>query len=276
MIDAHQHFWKYNPEKYSWIGEEMSVIRRDFTPKDLEPVLRKNGFTGCVAVQAVQSEVETEALLKMAKQHDFIKGVVGWVDLASEDVEDRLKHFAKNPFLKGIRHTVWDKKGEFMTDPNFQHGLTFLANLGLTYDLLAFDYQLASAVEMVPAFPRQKFVLNHIGRPEISGKPGKMWAKNIKRLGECPNLWCKISGLVTATTDFHREASDFTPYLEVVTEVFGIDRLMFGSDWPVCLSAAKYSEVIEIVEKFFSCASKEDKEKIFGRNASDFYNLKLK
>lgn len=273
-IDSHQHFWKYNPTTYSWIPDEMSEIRKDFTPKDLEPILQKNGFSGCVAVQADQSEVETGSLLKMAKQHDFIKGVVGWVHLNSPNVEDRLKHFSKNPFLKGIRHTVWDEKGEFMTAPEFQRGLTLLANLGLTYDILAFDYQLGCAVEMVKAFPRQKFVLDHMGKPRISEQPDKEWVKNINQLGEIPNVWCKISGLVTETPDFSWETSDFQPYLEVVVAAFGVDRLMFGSDWPVCLSAAKYEEVIQVVEDFFKSYSKENKAKIFGRNAVDFYNLK--
>ncbi|WP_029033300.1 amidohydrolase family protein [Salinimicrobium terrae] len=273
-IDSHQHFWNYDSEKYSWIPDEMAVIRKDFTPEDLRSILSKNGFSGCVAVQAHQSEAETENLLKMANKHDFIKGVVGWVDLSSPDVKERLKVFSKDPFLKGIRHTVWDEKGEFMTAPDLQRGLTFLANLGLTYDILAFDYQLGSAVEMVQAFPRQKFVLDHMGKPKITGKPDKEWERHIGQLAESPNVWCKISGLVTQTPDFSWKTSDFSSHLEVVTEAFGADRLMFGSDWPVCLSAANYKEVVGVVEEFFSSYSKEDKEKIFGRNAVEFYNLR--
>ncbi|WP_423819578.1 amidohydrolase family protein [Salinimicrobium sp. TIG7-5_MAKvit] len=272
-IDAHQHFWQYDAEKYSWISDEMSAIRKNFSPEDLEPLLSKSGFSGCVAVQADQSEAETEVLLKMAKKHDFIKGVVGWIDLASPEVEERLNHYSKNTFLKGIRHTVWDKKGEFMTSPEFQHGISFLANLGLTYDILAFDYQLGGAVELVKAFPRQKFVLDHMGKPQISGKPDKQWVEQIQQLASFPNVWCKISGLVTETPDFSWKAPDFFPFLEVVTDAFGVDRLIFGSDWPVCLSAASYSEVTGIIEKFFSSYLKEDKEKIFGKNAAEFYNL---
>lgn len=253
----------------------MAVIRKDFTPRDLEPLLKKNDFSGCIAVQADQSETETENLLKMAKQHVFIKGVVGWVDLTSNEVEQRLKHFSKNPFLKGLRHTEWDKKGEFMTAPDFQRGISLLANMGLTYDILAFDYQLGSAVELVQEFPRQKFVLDHIGKPKIFQKPDKEWEKNIRQLGELPNVWCKISGLVTETPGFSWKTADYSQYLEVVTEAFGTDRLMFGSDWPVCLSAASYQEVIGVVEDYYGSYSKEDKEKIFGRNAADFYNLKL-
>ena len=252
----------------------MAKIRRDFTPKDLRPLLKENKFTGCIAVQADQSEAETGNLLKMAEKHDFIKGVVGWVDLNSEDVEERLKYFSKNPFLKGLRHTAWDEKGEFMTAPEFQRGMALLANEGLTYDILAFDYQLGSAVELVKEFPRQKFVLDHMGKPQIKGKPDKEWEQNVRQLADSPNTWCKISGLVTETPGFSFKSSDFHPFLKIVTEAFGPDRLMFGSDWPVCLSAANYKEVVEVVEEFFSSYSKEDKEKIFGKNASEFYNLK--
>lgn len=272
-IDSHQHFWKFDPQTYSWITDEMKVIRKNFTPEDLRPLLKENGFSGCIAVQADQSEAETEKLLKMAEKDSFIKGVVGWVDLNAPGVEERLKYFSQNPFLKGIRHTVWDEKGEFMTSSEFQRGIGLLANLGLSYDILAFDYQLGSAVDLVQAFPRQKFVLDHMGRPEIYGNPDEEWKQNIRKLGEEVNVWCKISGLVTQTENFNWKVEDFYPYLEYLTGVFGVDRLMFGSDWPVCLSAASYSDAVGIVEKFFSSYSKEDKEKIFGKNASEFYNL---
>ena len=275
-IDSHIHFWKYNSETYSWISDEMSAIRKDFTPGDLQPHLKKNGFSGCVAVQADQSEKETTYLLKMANKHSFIKGVVGWVDLASKDVEAKLKDLSKNPVLKGLRHTEWDEKGEFMAAQDFQRGIGLLANLGLTYDLLVFDYQLAAAVKLAQAFTRQKFVLDHMGKPKISRRPGKKWTKQIQQLAEQPNVWCKISGLVTQTSNLQWKKANFQPFLEVVTESFGVDRIMFGSDWPVSLSTAEYHEVVKIVEDFFSSYSKEDKLKIFGQNASDFYNLNMK
>ena len=273
-IDSHQHFWKYDAEKYSWIGEEMSVIRKDFYPEDLEPVLSKNGFSGCIAVQADQSEAETEKLLHYSQKYDFIKGVVGWVDLSSEEVHERLKYFSKSAFLKGIRHTVWDEKGKFMTAPEFQRGIAALANFGLTYDILAFDYQLGGAVELVNKFPEQKFVLDHMGKPKISGNPGAKWIANIEKLGKCGNVWCKISGVVTETEDFSWKPDDLFPFLEVVVSAFGVDRVMFGSDWPVCLSAATYNEVLGVVEDFFKNYTTAEKEKIFGRNAAEFYNLK--
>ena len=274
-IDSHQHFWKYSSEKYSWITEEMSVIKRDFTPENLKPVLAKNGFCGCVAVQADQSEGETEKLLKYAEEYDFIKGVVGWIDLTSEELEDRLKYFSISPFLKGIRHTVWDKKGEFMLAPDFQRGIAALGTFGLTYDILTFNYQLGAAVELVKAFPKQKFVLDHMGKPAISEEPDKEWVENIKKLGKFDNVWCKLSGLVTEAPNFSWEKLEFFPFLKVVVEAFGVERLIFGSDWPVCLAAGSYSNVVEVVEEFFTSYSEEDKAKIFGKNAADFYNLKL-
>ena len=274
-IDSHQHFWKYNANTYSWIPDEMSMIRRDFSPEDLQPVLSKDGFSGCVSVQADQSEAETEKLLKYAEEHDFIKGVVGWIDLESPYVETRLKDFSKNRFLKGIRHTVWDEKGEFLLAPDFQRGISALGTFNLTYDILVFDYQLGAAVELVKAFPEQKFVLDHMGKPNILEEPDREWVENIRKLGECENVCCKISGLVTEAPNFKWKESDFFPFLEVVVSAFGVERLMFGSDWPVCLAAANYLDVVGVVEEFFSSYSEEDKAKIFGKNAVDFYNLKL-
>lgn len=274
-IDSHQHYWKYDPETYSWIPDEMSKIRKDFTPQDLQPLLRAHSFSGCIAVQADQSEAETEMLLQQAEKFNFIKGVVGWVDLSSADVESRLKHFSKNPFLKGIRHTVWDEKGEFMTAPDFQRGIKALSRFNLTYDILAFDYQLGAAVELVKTFPEQKFVLDHMGKPKISGNPEAGWVANIRELGKCDNVWCKISGLVTETKNFSWKHTDFFPFLEVVVLAFGVDRIMFASDWPVCLSAGSYAEVVGIVEEFFKDYTEAEKERIFGGNAAEFYNLKL-
>ncbi|NJW54209.1 amidohydrolase family protein [Salinimicrobium oceani] len=273
-IDSHQHFWKYDPAIHSWIPDEMSVLRKDFQPQDLQPVLKKNDISGCVLVQAEQSETETVRLLKWAKAHSFIKGVVGWIDLESSDAGSRLKYFSKNSFFKGVRHTVWDEKGEFMTNPDFQRGVGLLAHLGLTFDILVFDYQLAAAVDLVKAFPRQKFVLDHLGKPEINGAPGEDWANNIAQLGECPNVWCKLSGLVTAAPGLQWQAEDVSSYLQVVTHAFGPHRIMFGSDWPVCLSAASFEEVLHLAEEFFKNFSKEEKDKIFGSNAIEFYNLK--
>ena len=251
-IDSHQHFWKYDPQTYSWIPDEMKAIRKDFLPTDLEPLLTDNGFDGCIAVQADQSEEETVKLLEIANTFDFVKGVVGWVDLTAENVEERLELYSRDSFFKGIRHTVWDDKGGFMTAPDFQQGIEALQKFELIYEILAFDYQLSSAVELVKKFPEQKFVLDHMGKPMISEGISKEWKKNIQKLGEQPNVYCKISGMFTQIEDFSWKKEDFPPFFEVVQMAFGEDRLLFGSDWPVSTVAVSYEQNIKILESHFS------------------------
>ena len=272
-MDAHQHFWQYDPQKYSWVPEG---IQRNFSPMDLEPLLRQNGFEGCIAVQADQSEEETVKLLEMANTYSYIKGVVGWVDLTAENVEEGLELYSRDPAFKGVRHTIWDEKGEFMTHPHFQRGIATLGKFDLTYDILAFDYQLENAVELVKAFPDQPFVLDHMGKPKVSEGMSEVWKKNIIELGNSGKVYCKISGLVTKVSDPAWNTSDLFPFLEVVTAAFGTDRLMFGSDWPVCISAATYEEVLKVVEEFYRDFSEEEKGKILGGNATRFYNLNPK
>lgn len=272
-IDSHQHFWKYDPIRYSWISESMKSLRRDFSPEDLEPILNKNNFDGCIAVQADQSEEETEMLLQLGAENDLIKGVVGWVDLTSPEVGDRLQYFSENPLFKGVRHTFFDERGEFMLDPAFQRGIARLKDFRLTYDILVFDYQLSGAVELVKKFPDQPFVLDHMGKPKNSQELSAEWVRNIEALASFSNVYCKISGLVTEADQLQWKKEDFSPYLDVVYKAFGGDRLMFGSDWPVCLAAASYGEVVSIVEDYLSGCSEEVKEKIFGVNAEKFYGI---
>ena len=272
-IDSHQHFWNYDPAKYSWISDAMYKIRKDFLPSDLKPVLEENGVDGTVAVEAFHSERETEFLLNLASEFRFIKGVVGWVDLNAGDVETRLKIFSENALFKGVRHTVYDQKGEFLTNAEFQKGIAALEMFKLTYDLLIFSNQLPGAIELVKKFPNQPFALDHMAKPAISAEgPSEEWIRNIQELAGFENVYCKVSGMVTETPDFTWKADDFLPFLEVVHQVFGEDRLMYGSDWPVCLSAASYRDTLAIVKEYFS-DSEETSEKIFGKNASEFYNL---
>lgn len=272
-IDSHQHFWHYDPVRYSWINDSMEVIQKDFLPEDLQPLLVENGFDGSILVQADQSEEETEFLLKLAQEYFFIKGVVGWIDLTATEVEKRLEHFSKNPFFKGVRHTVWDKRGEFMKEERFQKGISKLAGFDLAYDLLVFDYQIGAAMELVKRFPTQRFVLDHMGKPDISAEsPSEEWKMHIRKLAENKNVSCKLSGLVTAAKDLQRK-EDIFPFVDVVVESFGTDRIMFGSDWPVCLSAASFNYVLKIQEEYFRNFSKDEKRKIFGGNAARFYRL---
>lgn len=271
-IDSHQHFWKYDPIRYGWIDESMKEIRRDFSPEDLEPYLIQNDFDGCIAVQADQSEMETDYLLELAGKYDFIKAVVGWVDLSLPDVDEKLNFYSCNPYLKGLRYVVFDEKGEFMIDPAFQEGIAKLPKFGLTYDILSFDYQLPGAIELVRKFPEQPFVLNHIAKPNVSKEPSDQWVRDINSLASSGNVYCKLSGMVTEAENFKWQEDDFYPFLNVVFKAFGPERLMFGSDWPVCLVAASYSDTVRIIGNYLSASSSVVSD-IFGGNASRFYNL---
>ncbi|MGB8704996.1 MAG: amidohydrolase family protein, partial [Gillisia sp.] len=167
-IDSHVHFWKYQPETYSWIDDSMKLIQKDFLPEDFETVMNSNEIDGCILVQAVQSEAETEFLLKLSAENNLVKGVVGWVDFSSEKVEEKLEKYSKNKIFKGVRHTVYDERGEFLENPEFHNGISLLEKFGLTYDILVFDFQLAAAINLVEKFPYQKFILDHIGKPQVS------------------------------------------------------------------------------------------------------------
>jgi len=275
-IDAHQHFWIFDPVRDAWIDDTMSVIQRDFLPRDLQPILGENNIDGCVAVQADQSETETDFLLALAAKNEFIKGVVGWVDLRKENVEERLEYYVKNPLFKGVRHIAQGEADDFLLRPDVQRGIGGLAQYGLTYDILVFARQLPAAIELVKAFPQQKFVLDHMAKPQFSQGLDKAWKENITALAEHPNVFCKLSGMVTETDDFKWEPSDFTPFLDVIFNSFGTDRVMYGSDWPVCLLAADYGAQLDILQAYIADFSESDQSKIMGGNAISFYDLKIK
>lgn len=275
-IDSHQHFWKFDPVRDSWIDDSMAIIRRDFLPKDLKPILQNNNMDGCIAVQADQSEEETHFLLNLAEENSFIKGVVGWLDLGSDKIEDRLKYFSQFEKFCGVRHIVQAELKGFLLDKKFQNGIKLLEVYNLTYDILVFHHQLAEVVEIVQKFPKQKFVLDHIGKPSIKTNEIKHWEVQIKELAKLQNVYCKISGLVTETTFNKWEYDDFKPYLDVVVNSFGIERIMFGSDWPVCLLSGTYEKVIAILNRYFAHFSETEKELIMGKTALNFYNIKIK
>ncbi len=273
IIDAHQHFWKYDPVRDNWIEDSMEVLREDFLPKDLKPILDANGVAGCIAVQADQSEKETEFLLKCAQENPFLKGVVGWVDLMAGNVEERLANYSRNEYFKGVRHIVQAEKDDFLLNKDFQNGVGKLSQYGLSYDLLIYPRQFPATLEMVEKFPNQIFVLDHIAKPSVSEKLDAEWVKNILLLSKHENVFCKISGMVTETKNFEWVKSDFTPYLASVVSAFGTDRLLYGSDWPVCLLAADYKEVLGIIVDYFQNFSTLEKSKIFALNAIKAYNL---
>lgn len=270
-IDSHVHFWKYTPERYPWISDAMAAIRKDFFPQDLKPPLDRSNFEFCIAVQAVQEEDETEFLLNLAEKNEFIKAVVGWIDLNSENVAARLNHFSENPKFKGIRHTVWDKKGEFMESAAFRSGINQLQQYNLTFDLLVFDYQLNAAIDLVAAFPNQKFVLNHLGNPKQIVGPTEDWIFKIRKISKYKNVHCKISGLFANSDAQEIRKEDIFPFLDVVSEAFRTERLLFGSNWPVCLVKTEYKRVVEMIHSYFS---ENEKERVLRENALNFYNLK--
>lgn len=274
ILDAHQHFWQYDPERHGWIDNRMAVLRKDFLPGDLKPIYLQNGVEGCIAVQAEQSEEETEFLLSLAEEHDIIKGVVGWVDLRSENVEERLAHFAGRPKLCGFRHIVQDEPNvKFMLRDDFRNGLSLLAKHNFTYDLLIYPKQLETTLQTVMDFPDQKFVIDHLAKPDFKSGNISFWEKNMQAIAENPNVYCKISGLITEADWRDWNYKSFVPFLKVVFEAFGTDRLMFGSDWPVCLLAGSFGNVKGIVEYFLEDFSEEEKEKVWGGNAKLFYGL---
>lgn len=273
-IDSHQHFWKYHPVKDAWITDAMKTIQRDFLPDDLWPLLQENGIDGCVAVQADQSEAETEFLLQLAESFDFIKGVVGWVDLRAENVEERLAHFAQFPKLKGFRHIVQSEpKDDFLLNPDFCRGVELLSAYDFTYDLLIFPRHLPVAETFVSWFPEQRFVLDHLAKPDFKTADFTTWEQGIRALAAHPNVCCKVSGMVTEADWNNWKAEDFSPCLAVLVEAFGLDRLLFGSDWPVCLLAASYGETCDIVRRYFAQFPVEAQEKLWGGNATAFYHL---
>ncbi|SDS98512.1 L-fuconolactonase [Mucilaginibacter mallensis] len=273
-IDSHQHFWKYDPVKYDWIDDSMPGIRRDFLPHDLEPVLKANGFDGCITVQSHQSEQENDFQLANADRYNFIKGVVGWVDLQSPNIEARLAHYKQFKKMKGFRHVLQgEPQRDLMLQPAFLHGISLLKKYNYTYDILIFPDQLKYIAKFVAQFPDQLFVIDHIAKPNIKQAEIVEWEKDIKSVAQFENVFCKVSGMVTEADWQNWKPADFNPYLDVIADNFGRDRIMFGSDWPVCKIAAEYEQVAGIVAAYFSAFSQTEQENIFGANAARFYNI---
>jgi L-fuconolactonase len=270
-IDSHQHFWKYDPIEYPWITDKLAVLKRDYLPDDLVPELKKAGLDGCIAVQARQKLEESRWLLSLADRDPIIRGVVGWVDLRSPQLEEQLAEFSRNSKFRGVRHVVQDEADDqFMLGQDFQNGIAKLKRFNLTYDILIFPKQLPAAIELARKFPEQKFVLDHIAKPFIRDRKITPWDNQIKELARHPNVWCKVSGMVTETKWHEWKNDDFKPYLDVVFKAFGADRLMFGSDWPVCLLSGDYQEVFGLVNSYLGTA---EREKFIGGNAAAFYGI---
>lgn len=273
-IDAHQHFWKYSVADYGWINDAMTVLKRDFLPDDLQPMLQSVGFDGSIAVQARQSLAETRWLLELADRNEFVRGVVGWVDLCSPLVGDQLRQFAANRKLVGVRHVVQDEPDDrFMLRPEFKRGLARVADFSLVYDLLLYPRHLPVAVELVRAFPGQAFVLDHIAKPAIAKGTLEPWSRDIRALAEFPNVACKLSGMVTEAKWWQWKTEDFGPYLDVVLRAFGPSRLMIGSDWPVCTLSADYASTLGLVRESIGALSGSELDGIVGGNCAEVYGL---
>jgi L-fuconolactonase len=273
-IDAHQHFWHYDAVEYGWIDDSMAALRRDFLPHDLKPLLDEAGFGGCVAVQARQTLEETHWLLELAARNEFIRGIVGWVDLRSPNLAEQLGELTCNPKLVALRHVVQaEPDDEFMLRPDFRRGIAQLAEFGLVYDLLVYPRQLRAAVKLVSQFPWQRFVLDHIGKPLIAQAALEPWNTDIRALAQLPNVSCKVSGMVTEARWNQWRPQDFHPYLDVVFEAFGHQRIMIGSDWPVCTVAANYGSTMHIVTDYIAQLPSEQQDAILGGNCAGVYRL---
>jgi len=273
-IDAHQHYWIYNSEEYDWIDNSMKSVRRNFLPADLKPELERCDFQGSVLVQVRQTLEETRWMLELATQSPTIIGVVGWVDLCSPDVASQLSEVSKNPKLVGIRHIVQAELDDrFLMRPDFLRGISLLEDFNLAYDILIYTRHLPVAAEFVERFPQQRFVLDHLAKPPIKSGEIDVWAKGIRRLAAFPNVFCKLSGLVTEADWQQWTPKQITPYLDVAFESFGPERLMIGSDWPVCLVAASYERAVNVVKEYLSLQPTRTREAVLGGNAQRFWKL---
>ena len=276
IIDAHHHLWRYNPRDFGWMDETMAILRRDYLPTDLVPEMARASVSGTVVVQARQMLEETRWLLQLSDQYPFIRGVVGWVDLRSAELDDQLAEFASHRKLKGVRHVIHDEPDvRFMLDPSFNRGISKLSGFDLTYDLLLFPQHLPHAITLVSEFPEQKFVLDHMSKPRIREGIMEPWEKDIRELAQRPNVYCKISGMVTEADRVNWKQEDFIPYLEVVLDAFGTGRVMLGSDWPVCRLAGEYARVMEIPRRYMETLNESEKKSIYRLNAANLYQLEI-
>jgi L-fuconolactonase len=275
QIDGHQHFWRYNLREYGWIDDSMASIRHDFLPEDLKPLLDMNGFQGSVAVQVRQTMEETEWLLRLAEQHPFIVGVVGWVDLCSPNLRQSLKVLAGKTKLIGVRHIVQSEPDGFLLRSDFLKGISALEEFDLAYDLLIYPKHLTTAIEFVKRFPTQRFVLDHLAKPDIKRREIDKWTREIRELASFPNVYAKLSGLMTEADWQAWKAEDFRSYLDVAFDCFGTRRLIIGSDWPVCTVAASYESVMDLIKSYLRRYPPEERSAVLGDNAARFWKLQV-
>ena len=272
-VDAHQHFWQYGDVEFGWINDAMAAIRRDFLPSDLLPLLDETGVDATVAVQARQSLEETDWLLSLAEEHDWIAGVVGWVPLIDAGIENLLDRLSARSRLKGVRHVLQGEPDAYMERKDFNAGVSLLRQYSLAYDVLVLERQLPAAIRFIDRHPDQTFVLDHVAKPLIAARELEPWRTQIQELARRPHIACKLSGMVTEADFGAWTEADLRPYVETVLEAFGPKRLLFGSDWPVCTVASSYKRWVDTVRAFTAQLSADEQAMILGRNAVDIYRL---
>lgn len=273
-IDSHQHFWKFDPIRDYWINEEISILQKDFLPEDLKELIKTHEIDGCIAVQSCSSEEDNSFLLDLSLQNPIIKGIVGWIDFQSENLESRLEYFHQWGIIKGFRHNLQSELEEgFMLGKNFKRGISLLNSYGFTYDLVIKPHQLPTALELIKSFPKQRFVIDHMAKPLIRSKIMDPWRKDIFEIAQFPNVYCKVSGYATEADWNHWELYDILPYFNTVIEAFGSDRIMYGSDWPLCNLAKGYEFMIQSLQNYMSTFSPLEQAKFWGQNAIHFYEL---
>jgi L-fuconolactonase len=274
-IDAHQHYWELGRFDYSWLDTpELSKIRRSFLPNDLQPLIAETSIQKTIFVQTQHNVEENRWALGLCEQHDFIAGVVGWVDLAAENCEDQLLEFKSHPKFVGIRHVTQDEPDdEFIIRPEIIRGLKVLEKHNVPFDLLFYVKHLKHAATLGQQFPNLPMVIDHLAKPEIKAGNIENWIKNFKAAAACENIYCKLSGMITEADWEHWSANDLKPYVQTALELFGPDRLMFGSDWPVCELAGSYNQVHAALIEAIGPISDDEREKIFGSTAASFYGL---
>jgi L-fuconolactonase len=274
QIDSHHHFWRYNPEEYSWIDDSMALLRRDFLPEDLQPEIQRSGIDGVISVQARQSLEETSWLLDLAASHSYIRGVVGWVPLTDGNLQKILESLAPSGRLKSVRHVLQGEPDDrYMLRSDFNRGISLLKDFQLAYDILVFERHLPYALEFVRQHPQQIFVLDHVAKPRIRDRIVSPWRENVRELAKFPNVHCKVSGMVTEAHYTSWKEEDLVPYFGTVLEAFGPSRLLFGSDWPVCLVAASYGTWIALVRRQIAKLSGSEQSAILGGTAARVYRI---
>lgn len=274
IIDAHHHFWRYTPEEYGWIDGSMELLRRDFLPENLAPEIQTNGVTGVISVQARQTVEETRWLLELAEQHKWIRAVVGWAPIVAVDLPEQLDRLIDRKKLRALRHVLQAEADErYMLRPDFNAGITELTKRGLVYDILIFEKQLPQTIQFVDQHPNQIFVLDHIAKPRIADAMLSPWREQMMVLAKRENVYCKLSGMVTEANWMTWSAATLQPYFDIACDAFTPQRLLFGSDWPVCLLASSYSQWITFVRDSISHLTVTEQARILGGTATEAYGL---